>query len=95
MRRILMLTNMYPSKKYPHYGTFVKNTEDILTSIGFSVDTIKISKHDNKIIRLFAYILFCLKYFFKAFKNYDYVYIRMLKLFRQKVILYCLFLSLW
>ena len=54
-----MLTNMYPSKKYPHYGTFVKNTEDILTSIGFSVDTIKISKHDNKIIRLFSYILFC------------------------------------
>ena len=75
MRRILMLTNMYPSKKYPHYGTFVKNTEDILNSIGFSVDTIKISKHDNKIIRLFSYILFCLKYFFKAFKNYDYVYI--------------------
>lgn len=75
MRRILMLTNMYPSKKYPHYGTFVKNTEDILTSIGFNVDTIKISKHDNKIIRLFAYILFCLKYFFKAFIKYDYIYI--------------------
>ena len=75
MRRILMLTNMYPSKKYPHYGTFVKNTEDILNSIGFNVDTIKISKHDNKIIRLLAYILFCLEYFFKAFKNYDYIYI--------------------
>ena len=53
-----MLTNMYPSKKYPHYGTFVKNTEDILKEIGFKVDTIKISKHDNKIIRLLSYMTF-------------------------------------
>ena len=75
MKKILMLTNMYPSKKYPHYGTFVKNTEDILEDIGFKVDTIKISKHDNKIIRLLSYILFCLSYFFHAFKKYDYVYI--------------------
>lgn len=75
MKKILMLTNMYPSKKYPHYGTFVKNTEDILTDIGFKVDTIKISKHDNKIIRLLSYILFCLSYFFHAFKKYDFVYI--------------------
>ncbi len=75
MKKILMLTNMYPSKKYPHYGTFVKNTEDILSDIGFKVDTIKISKHDNKIIRLLSYILFCLKYFFKAFKKYDFIYI--------------------
>jgi hypothetical protein len=27
--KILLVSNMYPSKKYPHYGIFVENTEKV------------------------------------------------------------------
>lgn len=26
MKKILLISNMYPSKKYKHYGVFVQNT---------------------------------------------------------------------
>ena len=75
MKKILMLTNMYPSKKYPHYGSFVKNTEDILNGSGYKVITIKMHKHNNRILKLFSYMRFFISYFFHAFKKYDYIYI--------------------
>lgn len=75
MKKILMLTNMYPSKKYPHYGSFVKNTEDVLKKTKYKVKTIKMSKHDNKCLRLLSYIRFSISYFLHAFRKYDYIYI--------------------
>ena len=75
MKKVLMLTNMYPSKKYPHYGSFVKNTEDILKTLNFKVTTLKMYKHNNKIIKLFSYMRFFISYFFHAFKKYDFIYV--------------------
>lgn len=37
MKKILLLSNMYPSKKFPHYGIFVKNTENILIENNYIV----------------------------------------------------------
>lgn len=56
IKKILIISNMYPSKKYPHYGVFVKNAEDILRNGGYRVDVCSIPKCDNKIVRLFRYI---------------------------------------
>ena len=34
MKKILVISNMYPSKEYPHYGIFVKHTAKILHDAG-------------------------------------------------------------
>lgn len=34
MEKILLISNMYPSKKYKHYGVFVQNTASILKNNG-------------------------------------------------------------
>lgn len=38
MEKILLISNMYPSKKYKHYGVFVQNTASILKNNGYQVD---------------------------------------------------------
>ena len=38
MEKILLISNMYPSKKYKHYGVFVQNTAQILKNNGYKVD---------------------------------------------------------
>ena len=35
MEKILLISNMYPSKKYKHYGVFVQNTASILKNNGY------------------------------------------------------------
>ena len=37
MEKILLISNMYPSKKYKHYGVFVQNTASILKNNGYQV----------------------------------------------------------
>lgn len=74
MIRILFITNMYPSKRYPSYGIFVKKTEDILKKEN-DVKTISIVKHTNRFIKLFAYIFFLFKIIFLGcVKRHDLVY---------------------
>lgn len=75
MARILTITNMYPSNKYPHYGVFVRNTNDTLIKHGHHVDTVALSKYDNKLMKLIGYIVFYSKSIFKGiFGHYDYLY---------------------
>jgi len=71
MKNILVITNMYPSKKFPHYGTFVKNTCNILSDLGYQVKVISLKKHTNKLIKAIAYINFYIKSYF-ACKNKKY-----------------------
>lgn len=75
MKKILILSNMYPSKKYPHYGVFVQNAATILRSGGYKVSVCSIPKCDNKFVRLLAY---CWAYtkcvFLGAFGGYDCLY---------------------
>jgi glycosyltransferase involved in cell wall biosynthesis len=76
MKKILLLSNMYPSKKFPHYGIFVKNTENILIENNYIVKKVVIKKNDRKMIKLMSYFI----YFFKSFfimliKKNDYIYV--------------------
>lgn len=75
MKRILVLSNMYPSKKYPHYGVFVENTVDILNSGGYQTSVCAVAKHDDSMVRLFAYGYAFLKCIFLGiFGKYDCLY---------------------
>ena len=74
-QKILLVSNNYPSKKYKQYGSFIKNTEDVLIDNGFIVDRVVITKQDNIILKLFAYIRMNLLVILKGiFNNYDYIY---------------------
>ena len=67
---------MYPSEKYKHYGTFVKNTEELLKDNGFEVDRVVITKHLDKITKLFSYFDLHIGTILKSiFNNYDYIYV--------------------
>ena len=76
MKKILLLSNMYPSKRYPHYGIFVRNTEKILNENDYEVIKVVMEKEDRKFLKFWSYFI----YFFKSlymllFKTNDYVYI--------------------
>lgn len=60
-KRILLISNMYPSRKFPHYGVFVQNTEKILQEHGWRVDCAAIHKQTGKFGKLWAYGLFHIK----------------------------------
>ncbi len=67
---------MYPNKKYPSYGIFVKKTLDMLQEKGFVIDKTVIYKSSGKFAKLIDYIIHYLKVTIKLiFYNYDYAYI--------------------
>lgn len=74
MRKILLLTNMYPSKKAPSYGIFVKKTYQWLHEF-YQVKLIKICKIDNIIKKIYAYFNFYFRAVFQGvFFKYDCIY---------------------
>lgn len=76
MKKILVLSNMYPSRKYPHYGIFVKNSVDILNTNDYEVETIVMTKSNSKQIRYLKYLCYMLKAFLTLiFRKYDYIYV--------------------
>ncbi len=75
-KRILLISNMYPSKNEKHYGVFVQNTEELLRENDYIVNKVIIKKHKNKIIKLFSYMMFHLKVIIRGlFGHYDYLYV--------------------
>ena len=75
MKKILFITNMYPSKNFPHYGVFIENTYYIIKRSDNKVRLIKLSKSKNKWIKLLKYMLFYLKIvLFGLFFKYDIIY---------------------
>ena len=75
-KNVLMVSNMYPSQEYPHYGIFVKNTYDLLSSNGVSIDSVVMLKTNGKWNKLIAYFkLFSVSFFKAIFNNYDYIYV--------------------
>lgn len=67
---------MYPSKEFPHYGIFVKNTDQILKENNYIVSSIHINKTNSKIKKIFKYLVFFIKSVFKLnFSKYDLLYI--------------------
>jgi glycosyltransferase involved in cell wall biosynthesis len=74
-KKILLVSNMYPSKKYPHYGVFVQNIEKGLIQSDFYVDGCYLTKESNIVIKLIKYILFYIKILFRGyFIKYDAIY---------------------
>lgn len=75
MKKVLVITNMYPSKKWPHYGVFVKNCVEILRDNKYTTDVVYISKRENKIAKFCAYLCFYVQSVFKGLLGkYDTIY---------------------
>ncbi|WP_052219353.1 glycosyltransferase family 4 protein [Providencia rettgeri] len=82
MKKILLISNMYPSESYPFFGTFIKNIESNLqtTEPNFErkkIDKIVIDKKSNSIVnKIFIYASFYLSITLKIlFHRYDYIYV--------------------
>lgn len=74
-KSILIISNMYPSKKYPHYGVFVENCSKILENAGYRVNVVGLQKNDNKIAKTLSYASFFCKSIFRGlFGKYDAIY---------------------
>lgn len=72
---ILFVSNMYPSKDYPHYGIFVKNTYDLLEN-RHSIDLVVMHKSIGKLKKFISYVkLFGLSFLKAVFNNYDFIYV--------------------
>ena len=75
MKKILLVSNMYPSNKHPHYGIFVKHCRDILSSTGNIVIVLALKQYKNKIFKLFAYAIFYIKVvLYGIFGQFDVIY---------------------
>ena len=74
-QKILLVSNTYPSKKYKQYGSFIVKTEEVLKDHGFIVDRVVITKQDNILFKIIAYVRMNLLVILKGiFNNYDYIY---------------------
>lgn len=74
--KILLMSNMYPSRKYPHYGVFVRNTEEVLQQLPqVTVRRAVMGKQDGKFQKLFAYLSFYANAVMRGvFGRYDVIY---------------------
>ena len=74
--KLLVVSNMYPSKSAPGYGTFVKNFCDQAKALGCDVQLAVMQKKSGKLGKLTAYVGFYLKSFLTClFGNQDIVYV--------------------
>lgn len=60
MKKILVITNMYPSKQVPSHGVFVKKTIEWLDN-SFDLEVVKMSKHYSFIVKLLCYMGFYIR----------------------------------
>ena len=44
-KKVLLVSNMYPSKEYKYYGSFVKNTGELLEKNGYIVEKMVMTKN--------------------------------------------------
>jgi len=73
---VLIVSNMYPDRKYPFYGTFVKNFCKQLESIQVDYKLAVMTKKSSPITKAAGYIIFYIKTFFLCmFGKYEYIYI--------------------
>jgi len=82
MKKILIISNLYPSKKNPFYGSFVKNfVDDLITYNGQENTSYCVLKGRsyNVFIKLYRYFVFYIKIFYSLiFHNYDYIYVHLI-----------------
>lgn len=63
MKKMILIANLYPSKKYPYYGTFVKKFHD-MASAYFDIKLVVLSKEENKLRKILKYFIFYIKIVF-------------------------------
>ena len=74
--KILIVSNMYPSKKFKHYGSFVKNVEGELRKLNFQVDLAIKKKNISFPAKFIGYSWMYIQAIFKSvFYSYDYYYV--------------------
>lgn len=74
-KKILIVSNMYPSAAYPHYGVFVQHTAEILLSEGNTVDVVSMAKQDSISKKVFSYVRFYISVIAKGLLgHYDVIY---------------------
>lgn len=97
--KILVASNLYPSKDYKALGVFVKNFIIELDEIGLDYDTVFINLKKGKVNKLISYLVYFLKFIFKGiFSKYGILYIHyvshnalpalIVKFFRRNVKIY-------
>ena len=75
-KRILLVSNLYPSNKYKHYGIFVKNVKEVLEENGFEIDKSVMYKQDHIFGKIISYLSLYIGTILKGiFNNYDYIYV--------------------
>ncbi|MFO7736143.1 MAG: glycosyltransferase [bacterium] len=73
--KILLVSNMYPSKKNPVYGIFVKSCMNSLSNHGFKIDKAVIAGKSNIFFKIFRYLFFYISGLVKAWSpGYDAVF---------------------
>lgn len=76
MKRLLLINNGYPSKRYPNYTTYIETIYKCLNKAGCDIDLIVIKYNRMGILsKIIKYIEFSIKLFIVNLKNYDYIYI--------------------
>ena len=66
---------MYPSKRYKHYGSFVKNVKGVLEDNGYIVDKSVMYKQDHIVGKILSYLSLYIGTILKGmFTDYDYIY---------------------
>ena len=74
--KVLVVSNMYPSTKYPTAGVFVLKFCNLLDSIGITYNKSVMTWTTNRIIKCFKYIFFYVSTFLRCiFEHFDIVYI--------------------
>lgn len=74
--KVLVVSNMYPSKSFQSYGIFVKRFCDELTELAIDYEKSVMHKSNHKIGKITRYLLFYAKTMLMVLlKNYDVIYI--------------------
>lgn len=74
--KVLVIANMFPSKRFPTYGTFIRNFCNQLNEIGVQYEKVVMYKQTNTIKKMLSYAFFYFSSFFRTlFSNYDAIYV--------------------
>lgn len=76
-KKFFLISNMYPTKKYPGYGSFVKNVCIGLMQYGvfMKYKSVIYGRANGRLYKLFKYLNFYISIFLNFFRNYDFIYI--------------------
>jgi L-malate glycosyltransferase len=74
--KIHLVSNMYPNKKAPNYGVFVKNTEEILKETGHQITKTIMNKHTNNFLKALFYMKYYISIILKSILfKFDVLYV--------------------